>query len=116
MLSRRYCRCSIQAWLVEAEQRAQAFNENESVPLAGIKAGALDEMFSQGAPVLAGVDLDSGFLFGLRVSERRDGASWAAHLRDHQAQGLSLQVVVKDAALTDKCRGQRGIPTGRATR
>lgn len=92
----------IQSWLVEAEQQAQAFNE--SVPLDGISAVALDEMFSQGAPVLAGVDLDSGFLLGLRLSERRDGASWAAYLREHQAQGLSLQVVVKDAA--------RGISAG----
>ena len=30
--------------------------------LGAVKSGALDEMFSQGEPVLAGVDLDSGYL------------------------------------------------------
>ena len=42
--------------------------------LAGRGRGrALDEMFSQGEPVLAGVDLDSGYLFGLSLSATRDG-------------------------------------------
>ena len=55
-------------------------------------------MFSQGEPVLAGVDLDSGYLFGLSLSATRDGEAWAGLLREGQAQGLGLSVVVKDAA------------------
>ena len=35
-------------------------------------------MFSQGPPVLAGVDLDYGYLFGLRLCESRSGDDWAA--------------------------------------
>jgi hypothetical protein len=54
-------------------------------------------MFSQGDPVLAGVDLDSGYLFGLSLRESRSGADWAEVLGDGQAQGLDLSVVVKDA-------------------
>ena len=61
-------------------------------------------MFSQGEPVLAGVDLDSGYLFGLSLSPTRDGKAWAELLREGQAQGLGLSVVVKDAA--------RGIAAG----
>ena len=61
-------------------------------------------MFSQGEPVLAGVDLDSGYLFGLSLSATRDGEAWAELLREGQAQGLGLSVVVKDAA--------RGIAAG----
>ena len=49
---------TIQQMLVEAEGRAAQFNANAS--LGGVEAGALDEMFSQGEPVLAGVDLDTG--------------------------------------------------------
>ena len=49
---------TIQHMLVEAEARAARFNAQ--VSLGGVEAGALDEMFSQGEPVLAGVDLDSG--------------------------------------------------------
>ena len=39
-------------------------------------------MFSQGEPVLAGVDLDSGYLFGLSLSATRDGEAWAELLRE----------------------------------
>ena len=93
---------TIQQMLVEAEGRAARFNAQ--VSLAGVEAGALDEMFSQGEPVLAGVDLDSGYLFGLSLSATRDGEAWAELLREGQCQGLELSVVVKDAA--------RGIAAG----
>ena len=93
---------TIQHLLVEAEARAARFNAQ--VSLGGVEAGALDEMFSQGEPVLAGVDLDSGYLFGLSLSATRDGEAWAELLREGQAQGLGLSVVVKDAA--------RGIAAG----
>ena len=71
---------------------------NAQASLGGVGAGALDEMFSQGEPVLAGVDVDSGYLFGLSLSATRDGDAWAELLREGQAQGLGLSVVVKDAA------------------
>ena len=87
---------TIQQMLVEAEGRAARFSAQ--VSLGGVEAGALDEMFSQGEPVLAGVDLDSGYLFGLSLSATRDGEAWAELLREGQAQGLGLSVVVKDAA------------------
>ena len=87
---------TIQHMLVEAEGRAARFNAQ--VSLGGVEAGALDEMFSQGEPVLAGVDLDSGYLFGLSLSATRDGEAWAELLREGQCQGLELSVVVKDAA------------------
>ena len=87
---------TIQRMLVEAEGRAARLNAQAS--LDGVEAGALDEMFSQGEPVLAGVDLDSGYLFGLSLSATRDGDAWAQLLREGQCQGLGLSVVVKDAA------------------
>ena len=95
---------TIQAMLVEAEGRAARFNAQSS--LDAVHAGALDEMFSQGEPVLAGVDLDSGYLFGLSLSPTRDAGAWAQVLREGQGQGqgLALSVVVKDAA--------RGIAAG----
>ena len=85
---------TIQGMLAEAEARAGQFNAQAS--LGAVKAGALDEMFSQGEPVLAGVDLDSGYLFGLSLSPTRDAGAWAGVLR--AGQGLSLSGVVKDAA------------------
>jgi hypothetical protein len=86
----------IQSLLVQAEQQAKAFNAKAD--LAPIQAGALDEMFSQGDPVLAGVDLASGYLFGLELRQGRSGEDWAEVLGQARAQGLELAVVVKDAA------------------
>ena len=87
----------IQAICAEAEAKAAAFNQQ--VDLSAIQAGALDEMFSQGAPVLAGVDLDSSFLFSLALREHRGKDDWAEVLRLAKDQGMDLKTVVKDAAL-----------------
>jgi len=84
-------------WVAEAERAAEQFNRQ--VSLSAIEAGALDELFSQGSPVLAGIDLDSGYLFHLAKCEDRSGASWARLLGQARDQGLALRLVVKDAAL-----------------
>lgn len=86
---------TIQSIASEAEAEAAKFNRRAD--LSRIEAGALDELFSQGDPVLAGVDLDGGYLFGLSLRESRSGADWAEVLEDARAQGLDLSVVVKDA-------------------
>lgn len=87
----------LQEILVEAQERAAQFNR--TMDLSGVSAVALDEMFSQGDPVLAGVDLDSGLLFSLELCEQRDAHTWAGVLEQGRAQGLSPSVVVKDAAM-----------------
>lgn len=87
----------IQSITAQAEAQAGAFNARED--LSKIQAGALDEMFSQGEPVLGGVELDSGYLFGLSLRQSRSGEDWAEVLAQGQAQGLELSLVVKDAAL-----------------
>jgi Transposase len=86
----------VQPIAAEAEAQAGAFNAKAD--LSGVRAGALDEMFSPGEPVLAGVDLDHGYLFGLALCETRRGEDWAEVLKQSQDQGLNLAVVVKDAA------------------
>ena len=87
----------IQGILIEAEELARA--HNRTVDLAAIDAAALDEMYSQGQPVLAGVDLVSGYLFALALRSSRSADDWAEVLREGQQQGLELKKVVKDAAL-----------------
>jgi hypothetical protein len=87
----------IQSITARAEANARVFNAQAD--RSKIQAGALDELFSQGDPVLGGVGLDSGYLFGLSRRASRSGADWAEVLRDAQAQGLDLSMVVKDAGL-----------------
>ena len=54
-----------------AKARAAAFKAKAD--LSGVRAGTLDELFSQGERVLAGVDLDHGYVFGLALRETRGG-------------------------------------------
>ena len=87
----------IQGIVAEAEEHARLFNQEAD--MSAIVAGAVDEMFSQGSPVLAGVDLDSGYLFALALRESRSGEDWAEVLKVCKKQGMELKTVVKDAAL-----------------
>ena len=87
---------SIQAVATEAGEQARA--SLDKVDLSAAQAAALDELFSQGDPVLAGIDLDSGYLLGLSQYQSRGTDDWAAFLKQGQAQGLDLRIVVKDAA------------------
>lgn len=86
----------IQALQIEAQTNAAAFNSK--VDLSAIISAAIDELFCQGDPVLAGIDLDSGFLFSLAHEAFRNGETWARILNDAKSQGLALQHVVKDGA------------------
>lgn len=86
----------IQGVIIEAQEQAEKFNN--TVPLAAIQSIAVDEMFSQGSPVLAGIDLDSGFIFSLSHEQYRDGATWARVLSEAKEQGMEPAHVVKDGA------------------
>jgi len=87
---------TIQGHAVAAEAKAAEFNAQAD--LSGLTAGALDEMFSQGRPVLGGIGLDCGYAFCLQLRESRSAEDWAEVLRAAKAQGLDLDLVVKDAA------------------
>ena len=87
---------TVQAIAVDAEDKAAVFNAQ--VDLSGLTAGALDEMFSQRQPVLGGIGLGCGYAFCLHLRGSRSAEDWAEVLRAGQAQGLDLDVVLKDAA------------------
>ncbi len=92
---------SIQSLLIDAQEKARLFND--TVDLSPIKAAALDEMYSQNAPVLAGVDLASGYLHSLELCESRSSENWEAVLDRAKSQGMDLEIAVKDAALGIAC-------------
>ena len=87
----------VHAILQEAQACAATFNR--SAPLARIRVAALDELFSQGDPVFAGLDLDTDYLFLLEHHGCRTGEEWAAALGQKRRQRLDLETVVKDAGV-----------------
>jgi len=86
----------IQGILIEAQEKAAQFNK--TINLENIESIAVDEMFSQGDPVLAGVDLDSGFLFSLSHETSRNAETWNRVLCEAKEQGMKPKHVVKDGA------------------
>jgi hypothetical protein len=96
----------IQALQIKAQMNAAVFNSN--VSLHDIVSGAIDELFCQNEPVLAGIDLDSGFLFSLAHELHRDGDTWAKILNQAKLQGLDLHHIVKDGG-TGMAKGAMAI-------
>jgi hypothetical protein len=86
----------IQGVIIEAQKNAAVFNK--TVPLTNIENIAIDEMYSQGDPVLAGIDLDNGYLFSLSHETSRNGETWARVLGEAKEQGMNPKHVVKDGA------------------
>jgi hypothetical protein len=75
---------------------AQAKAANAAQDLSRVAAVALDEIFQNRKPVLAVVDVFSTYCCSLSQEERRDGDTWAAHLRRLQCQGFAPRSAVAD--------------------
>jgi len=76
VLGSRWSYGKIQGVLDRANQRAQAFLEG--VDLSAVTHIALDEVFVHARPIFSGIDLDSGYLFALETTPRRDADEWIA--------------------------------------
>lgn len=81
----------------EAQKRAEQFNAR--MALDGIQAAAVDELFSQGQPVLSAIDLDSGVIVALKACASRSSDDWADVFEAAKKQGFAPPKFVKDAAL-----------------
>ena len=84
----------------------EAGRVNASYSLSAIRAGAHDELFQGGMPVLGGMDLNSGYCYLLTSAEHRDADTWAIHLLDCAKQGLNPDYIVAD--------GVAGLRAGQA--
>jgi hypothetical protein len=67
------------------------------VDLAGVRDGALDEIFQAQKPVLVGVDTASTYCFLLSLEEHRDADTWGVRLLELVDQGFNPQATVADA-------------------
>jgi exonuclease VII small subunit len=86
----------IQGLQIEAQRNAKAFNR--LVDLSRVFSLAIDEVFCQNNPVLAAIDLDSGFLTSLSHETHRDAPTWGRVLGEGKAQGMMPLHIVKDGA------------------
>jgi hypothetical protein len=77
-----------------AVARARAIND--SYDLAAVGAGAHDEIFQAGRPVLVGVDTASTFCYLLSQEDHRDADTWGVHLLELAEHGFAPDAIVAD--------------------
>lgn len=77
-----------------ASIKAEEFDR--TISLAGIKNAAIDEIFQQDTPVLAGVDLDTRFVVMMEPVEDRTGETWGSNLDSQKARGFAPTNVIGD--------------------
>jgi hypothetical protein len=70
---------------------------NAGIDLSSVRVGLHDELFQGSQPVLAGIDVASTYCYLLAPEAQRDGDTWAIHLLDLQAQGLTPDYTIADA-------------------
>ena len=78
------------------EATAKANEVNSSYRFDNCKNSATDELFHQGSPVLAAIDLDSQFCLELQHEYTRDHNAWGYHLLNMMDKGYSPEHNVMD--------------------
>jgi len=78
----------------DAIDRARPINDAQGLSRVG--ACALDEIFQNGKPVLAVVDVHSTYCCLLTQEERRDADTWGVRLLELQDQGLAPRSAIAD--------------------
>jgi hypothetical protein len=80
------------------------------VDLAGVRDGALDEIFQAQKPVLVGVDTASTYCFLLSLEEHRDADTWGVRLLELVDQGFHPQATVADAGTSLRAGQAEALP------
>lgn len=78
------------------EATAKAKEVNDSYRFDSCKNSATDELFHQGNPVLAAIDLDSQFCLELQQEDTRDHNAWGYHLLNMMDKGYNPNHNVMD--------------------
>lgn len=97
-------------WILQ-DTAGKAARFNQAQKLDRIGMGAHDEIFSQRQAVLAGVEVESTYLYLLERVGGRSSTHWGVVLLDKQAeQGLQLERIIGDAAKGLRSGAQAAYP------
>jgi hypothetical protein len=89
---------------------AQARPHNETQDLANVGISALDEIYQNRRPVLAGVDAASTFCFLLSEEDHRDADTWGVRLLELQDRGFAPKATIADFALGLRAGQKQALP------
>jgi hypothetical protein len=83
---------------------------NDAQDLSAVRAGANDEIFQTGQPVLVGVDLRSTYCYLLSSEEQRDADTWSVRLLELQDRGFAPEYLVADAGSGLRAGAHAALP------
>ena len=83
---------------------------NDEYDLSPIKHAASDEIFHQGQPILATVDIASRYCAGLNKQTTRCGTAWGNELLDLQEQGFAPTFSIIDGTKSLKSGYEEALP------
>lgn len=89
-----------------AEAAKKACEVSQKYDLSLIKHAAHDEIFQNNKPVLTGVDVESGFIYLLKLEDSRDATTWGFRLLQCKERGLNPDIFIAD--------GGTGLRAGQA--
>src|SRR4029077_18609536 len=72
----------------------RAAQHNLRQDLAGVRIGALDEIFQADQPVLVGCDADSSYCFLLSLEQCRDADTWGVRLLELTERGFDPDATI----------------------
>jgi hypothetical protein len=83
---------------------------NDAQDLSAVRIGAHDEIFQSSQPVLAGVDVHSGYCYLLSAEEHRDADTWGVRLLELQDRGFAPQATIADFGTGLRAGQRQALP------
>jgi hypothetical protein len=84
----------VHAVVKDAIDKARPINDQQD--LSPVQFAALDEIFQNGSPVLAVLDVFSSYCCSLSLEDHRDGDTWAVRLLELRDQGFAPKAAIAD--------------------
>src|SRR5262245_21701618 len=81
---------------VVADAIAKSQAVNDAADLSRVEFAALDEIFQNGKPVLAVLDVFSSYCCSLNLEDHRDGDTWAVRLLELRDKGFAPKASIAD--------------------
>ena len=99
----------IHSVVTDAIDRARPINDAQD--LSRVASAALDEIFQNGRPVLAAVDVESTYCCLLGQEDHRDGDTWGVRLLElQQRQGFAPAWTIGDGGKGLRCGVKQALP------
>jgi len=98
----------VHAVVKDAIDKARPLNEQQD--LCRVQFAALDEIFQNGRPVLAVIDVSSTYCCSLSKEEHRDGDTWAVRLLELRDRGFAPKATIADFGSGLRAGAKQALP------